>query len=229
MRIVCYNCSKQASYTQKVNGLCITDSTLCFEAVNMKIIGITGAIGCGKTTVANVIRDLGFEVFDADVGVKAIYENPAFLMQLKGVFPRVFRKDGTVDKPLLRKIVFCNQAELLKLENIIEPFLSEMFLNKVNSVAGRQGWLFIDAALLIEKGWNQRCDKVIGVDADLETQKRRVMARDNISEEEFFNIYNLQMNNAKKCELVDVVVNTQCDLSELKQRVKKVLKDLEVL
>lgn len=193
----------------------------------MKIIGITGAIGCGKTTVANIIRDLGFEVFDADAEVKTIYENPAFLEQLKGVFPRVFHKGGVVDKRLLRNIVFCNQSELLKLENIIEPFLSELFLNKVNSVSARRGWLFIDAALLIEKGWNKYCDKVIGVDADLETQKQRVMTRDNISEKEFFDIYNLQMNNAKKCELVDVVINTQCALPELKQRVEQVLDKLK--
>lgn len=194
----------------------------------MKIIGITGAIGCGKTTVADIIRNLGYEVFDADLEVKKIYENKEFLMHLQGAFPRIFDKDGRPDKRQLRSLVFRNQKELLKLEDIIEPFLSEVFLQKINSAAQRQGWLFIDAALLIEKGWNKYCDKVVCVAADPETQKARVMERDGISEEEFYNIYHLQMENSKKCTLADEVLDTQCSAAELEARVKTLLNKLKV-
>lgn len=195
----------------------------------MKIIGITGAIGCGKTTVADMVRNLGYEIFDADLEVKKIYENKNFLMNLRGAFPRIFDKDGRPDKRQLRSLVFHNQKELLKLEDIIEPFLSDVFLQKMNDAARRQGWLFIDAALLVEKGWDKYCDKVICVSADLETQKKRVMERDGISEEEFYDIYHLQMENGKKCALADEVLDTQCSPAELETRVKILLKKLKVL
>ena len=195
----------------------------------MKIIGITGAIGCGKTTVADMVRNLGYEIFDADLEVKKIYENKNFLMNLRGAFPRIFDKDGLPDKRQLRSLVFHNQKELLKLEDIVEPFLSDVFLQKINEAARRQGWLFIDAALLIEKGWDKYCDKVICVSADLETQKKRVMERDGISEEEFYDIYHLQMENDKKCALAYEVLDTQCSPAELETRVKTLLKKVKVL
>ena len=74
-----------------------------------------------------------------------------------------------------------------------------------------------------QKNSPKYCDKVICVTVDLETQKQRVMKRDNISEEEFLDIYHLQMNNTKKCELADLVLNTGCDLDKLEFNVKMIL------
>lgn len=192
----------------------------------MKIIGITGAIGCGKTTIANMIKKIGMEVFDADKEVAKIYKNENFLHQLKSVFPRVFKKNE-IDKKLLRRIVFSNQKELLRLENIIEPFLQGMFIDKIIESAKHEGFLFIDAVLLFEKKWNEYCEKVICVTVDDETQKQRVMKRDNISEEEFLDIYHLQMNKDKKCKLADIVIDTGCSLEVLEQKVKKVLDTIQ--
>ncbi len=191
----------------------------------MKVIGITGAIGCGKTTFANIIKKMGYEVFDADKEVALIYENENFLQLLKSVFPRVFNSNG-VDKKLLRKIVFSNQQELLKLEDIIEPFLHQIFVHKINETADKKGVMFIDAVLLFEKGWNHFCKKVICVTVDPEIQKNRVMARDHLTEEEFFKIYHLQMNNDLKCKMSDIVVDTNCSLEELEKKAKEVLRNI---
>lgn len=191
----------------------------------MKVIGITGAIGCGKTTFANMIKKMGYEVFDADKEVARIYENDNFLQLLKSVFPRVITKQG-VDKKLLRKIVFSNQQELLKLEDIIEPFLHQIFVHKINETADKKGVMFIDAVLLFEKGWNHFCKQVICVMVDPEIQKNRVMARDHITEEEFYKIYNLQMNNELKCKMSDIVVDTNCSLEELEKKAKEVLRNI---
>jgi len=193
----------------------------------MKIIGITGSIGCGKTTVAKIISNMGYDVFDADNEVRSIYKNSDFLFLLKRTFPKVFCGD-ILDKRMLRNLVFSNEKELLKLENIIAPFLSGVFLKKISEVSKLKGFLFIDAALLFEKGWSKYCDKIICVDVDLEIQKNRVMKRDNISEKEFFDIYNLQMKNEKKCELSDEVINTDCSTEELELRVKELLNKLKV-
>lgn len=191
----------------------------------MKIIGITGAIGCGKTTITNILKKYGMEVFDADKKVSEIYQDENFLALLKGAFPRVFKQD-ILDKRLLRKIVFSNQKELIKLEDIIEPFLQKMFIDKINEVASKQGLLFIEAVLLFEKGWNRYCHEVWGVTVDFEIQKQRVMKRDNITEEEFLDIYHLQMNKDLKCQLVDRVIDTGCDLRELENKVKLILDEI---
>ena len=193
----------------------------------MKIIGITGSIGCGKTTVAKIISNMGYDVFDADNEVRSIYKNSDFLFLLKRTFPKVFCGD-ILDKRMLRNLVFSNEKELLKLEDIIAPFLSDIFLKKISEVSKLKGFLFIDAALLFEKGWSKYCDIIICVDVDLETQKNRVMKRDNISEKEFFDIYNLQMKNEKKCELSDEVINTDCSTEKLELKVKELLNKLKV-
>ena len=69
---------------------------------------------------------------------------------------------------------------------------------------------------------------IVCVNVDLETQKNRVMERDNISEKEFFDIYNLQMKNEKKCELSDEIINTNCSVEELEIKVKELLNKLKV-
>ena len=191
----------------------------------MKIVGITGAIGCGKTTLANKIKKLGYEVFDADKEVGKIYQNEDFLNQLKGAFPRVFN-NNCFDKKLLRKIVFSNQKELLKLEEIIEPFLQSLFMAEIKKAEQKKGILFIDAVLLFEKGWNRYCEKVICVTVDHEIQKQRVMCRDHISEEDFYKIYHLQMNNDLKCQMSDIVVDTNCSLQELENKAKELVRIL---
>ena len=191
----------------------------------MKIVGITGAIGCGKTTLANMIRKLGYEVFDADKEVGQLYENKEFLNVIKNNFPLAF-DNGIFDKKKLRKIVFSNQKELLKLETLIEPFLQKLFQDKIKEVSHGEGIFFVDAVLLFEKGWHKYCDKVICVKVDLETQKQRVMKRDKISEKEFFDIYYLQMNSEKKCALADEIIDTGCSLEELEEKAKNVVRNL---
>lgn len=191
----------------------------------MKIIGITGAIGCGKTTITNILKKYGMEVFDADKEVAKIYEDDNFLNQLKNIFPRIF-KQGMIDKKLLRRIVFSNQKELIKLEDIIEPFLQKRFLDRIKEVSEKKGFLFIEAVLLFEKGWNRYCSEVWGVTVDLEIQKQRVMQRDQITEKEFFDIYNLQMSKDLKCQLVDRIIDTGCSLQELENKIKLILGEI---
>ena len=200
-------------------------ANLLMKGDNMKIYGITGAIGCGKTTLADIFNKMGYDVFDADKTVALIYKDEDFLIQLRNSFPRVF-KNGVVDKRLLRQIVFSNQKELLKLEDLIEPFLQKLFINKINESAQKQGILFIDAVLLFEKGWNRFCEKVICVTVDSEIQKQRVMKRDQITEEDFYKIYHLQMSNGIKCQISDIVVDTNCSLEELEKKAKQIIRNL---
>ena len=90
----------------------------------MKIIAITGSIGCGKTYISDMIKSLGYIVFDADKEVRKFYKNKKFLNIIKQNFPDVFKK-GIFNKKELRELVFNNKNELKKLENIIHPLLKQ--------------------------------------------------------------------------------------------------------
>ena len=193
----------------------------------MKIIAITGSIGCGKTFLANIIRSLGYVVYDADKWVKYLYYRPAFLNVIKQSFPKVFDNDGSFNKRKLRNLVFNNTNELKRLEKIVHPFLKQKLLNIIHKNAEKDCVLFFDAALLIEMKWNIYCQAVILADVDKNIQKQRVMARDSISAEDFEKIVSLQMDNEQKKKFADVVINTDKSEALLKVELINIIEELK--
>lgn len=193
----------------------------------MKIIAITGSIGCGKTFLANIIRSLGYVVYDADKWVKYLYYRPAFLNVIKQSFPKVFDNDGSFNKRKLRNLVFNNTNELKRLEKIVHPFLKQKLLNIIHKNAEKDCVLFFDAALLIEMKWNIYCQAVILADVDKNVQKQRVMARDNVSAEDFEKIVSVQMDNEQKKKFADVVINTDKSEALLKVELINIIEELK--
>ena len=193
----------------------------------MKIIAITGSIGCGKTFLANIIRSLGYVVYDADKWVKYLYYRPAFLNVIKQSFPKVFDNDGSFNKRKLRNLVFNNTNELKRLEKIVHPFLKQKLLNIIHKNAEKDCVLFFDAALLIEMKWNIYCQTVILADVDKDIQKQRVMARDNISAEDFEKIVSVQMDNEQKKKFADVIINTDKSEALLKVELINIIEELK--
>lgn len=193
----------------------------------MKIIAITGSIGCGKTFLANIIRSLGYLVYDADKWVKYLYYRPAFLNVIKQSFPKVFDNDGRFNKRKLRNLVFNNTNELKRLEKIVHPFLKQKLLNIIHKNAEKDCLLFFDAALLIEMKWNIYCQAVILADVDKNIQKQRVMARDNVSAEDFEKIVSVQMDNEQKKKFADVVINTDKSEALLKVELINIIEELK--
>lgn len=193
----------------------------------MKIIAITGSIGCGKTFLANIIRSLGYVVYDADKWVKYLYYRPAFLNVIKQSFPKVFDNDGSFNKRKLRNLVFNNTNELKRLEKIVHPFLKQKLLNIIHKNAEKDCVLFFDAALLIEMKWNIYCQAVILADVDKNIQKQRVMARDNVSAEDFEKIVSVQMDNEQKKKFADVIINTDKSEALLKVELINIIEELK--
>ena len=173
----------------------------------MKIIGITGSIGCGKTYLANMIRDLGYGVYNPDKWVRELYRNNDFLRVIQQNFPIVF-ENGVFNKRSLRNLVFNNESQLQKLENIIHPFLKKKIQSIIHKFCRKSDVIFFDAALLFEKNWDIYCDYVIVADIDEETQKQRVMKRDNITEDDFYKIIKVQIPQSEKRERADIVIDT---------------------
>lgn len=192
----------------------------------MKLAAITGSIGCGKTTLARIVRELGYAVYDVDGWVRRIYNNKDFLAELEQVFAGSV-KNGVADKRYLRQIVFSDKEKLKRLENLIFPFLDRKIKKLITKKAKFNGICFIDIALLFEKGWDKYCDVVILADVDYEIQKQRVMKRDNVSAEDFDRINNIQLKNDDKKVLSDIVIDTNQPLNLLKTEMIAVIKGLE--
>ncbi|MCI7421554.1 MAG: dephospho-CoA kinase [Alphaproteobacteria bacterium] len=192
----------------------------------MKIIAITGSIGCGKTFLANIIRSLGYVVYDADKWCKYLYYRPAFLKVVKQNFPEVFEVDGSFNKRKLRNLVFNDNSELKRLEKLIHPFLKQKLLNVIHKNAETERVFFFDAALLFEMKWDIYCQAVILADVDKNIQKQRVMVRDHIVADDFEKIVSLQMDNEQKKMFTDVVVNTDKPENLLKAELIKIIEEL---
>lgn len=191
----------------------------------MIFTAITGSIGCGKTTISDILRKFGYLVYDADKWVKHLYYRKDFLKMIRAEFPQVF--DGEVfDKRKLRTFVFDNPERLKELEMLIHPFLTRK-LRKIIRKNNNEGIVFFDVALLYELGWDKFFDYVVLADVDYETQKLRVMARDKISAEDFGKINKLQMSREEKVQRSDFIIDTGVDINKLRKSVVNLLGELK--
>lgn len=192
----------------------------------MKIIAVTGSIGCGKTYISGVIKSLGYQVFDADKEVKLFYNNNDFLNLIKFDFSDCF-DNNLLNKRKLRDLVFNNSEKLKKLESIIHPLLKQKLKQKIRKSAKNSDFLFIDAALIFEMNWDIYCDFVILADVDKDIQRKRVMNRDKISADDFEKIIAKQIDNDIKKEKSDLIINTELSEGIISVMLIDFLKDIE--
>lgn len=192
----------------------------------MKLVAITGSIGCGKTTIAKIVGKLGYTVFDVDGWVRRLYFKKDFIKVIQEHFPQ-WLENGQVNKRALRNIVFSDNRQLKVLEGLIHPFLRETLKDVIRKNACRNDIFFIDVALLFEMGWDRYCDFILVADVDYEIQKQRVMNRDKVTAEDFDKINNVQLSNSYKINLADVVVNTDKSKNLLKVEMINIIQGLE--
>ena len=192
----------------------------------MKLIAITGSIGCGKTTIAKVAKNLGFASFDVDGWVRRLYYKRDFINIIAQNFPEVV-ENSTVNKKALRNIVFGDNNKLKILEGLIHPILNKTLKSFIRKNAKYNDLFFLDVALLFEMGWDKYVDFIIVAEVDYEVQKQRVMLRDNIKAIDFDNINDVQMCNKAKKLKSDVTINTETTNNLLKLELINIIKGLQ--
>lgn len=149
----------------------------------MKIVGVTGGIGSGKSTVCKVFETLGIPVFNADDEAKNIYSTePHALHLVKETFGQSVFTNDELDKVKLAKTVFANAELLQRLNGIIHPLVRKRFAEWQTKQSAP--YLIREAAILIESGAHKDCDHIILVSASEETRIQRVIKRSGLSEEE---------------------------------------------
>ena len=190
-----------------------------------KILGLTGSIGMGKSTVAAMLRELGVPVFDADAAVHVLQgSGGALLPAIEAAFPGTTGPNG-VDRPKLGAAVFGDREKLGVLERIVHPAVGAMRLSFLEENAGRPLVCF-DIPLLYEKGGAEGLDAVAVVSAPAEAQRARVLARPGMTEEKFAQILALQVPDAEKRARADHVIDTGTDLASTRAAVERLVEAL---
>lgn len=190
----------------------------------MKVIGLTGGIASGKSTVSNYLKELGVIVIDADIVSREIVEKgqPALKEIVENFGKEVLRSDGTLNRKHLGTIVFSDPQKLQVLNKITHKRIIENIEEKIKYYKhrGNVKAIFIDAALLIEMKMYFLTDEIWLITANKEIQLERLMLRDNLSFEEAMNRINSQMSLEKKKEVSDVIIDNSKDYNYLKDQVE---------
>ena len=189
-----------------------------------KIIGLTGGIGSGKTTIANYIKLLGVPVYIADDEEKKLLDNSVVKKKVKEIFGEFVFKNNTISKEKLASIVFQNPQKLSELNAIIHPVVKEHFQLWV-AKHQNEPILIKEAAILFESGSNQDCDKIITVIAPLETRIQRVISRDQTSKEAILNRIKNQWTDEMRMAKSDYIIEN-IDLEIAKQQADKIFRKL---
>jgi len=191
----------------------------------MRIVGLTGSIGMGKSTTAQMFRDEGVAVYDSDAAVHEIYRGPQAQL-IERAFPGSTR-DGVVDRAELAAMILGRPEEIGRLESIVHPLVQEMRKPFVEAEKNRGGKVVVfDIPLLFETGAEKEVDKVVVVTASAELQHERVMARPGMTEEKFQAILARQLPDSEKRRRADFVVHTDRGLEAARQEVRAIISAL---
>jgi dephospho-CoA kinase len=176
----------------------------------MKVLGLTGSIGMGKSTAAATLRRLGVPLFDADAEVhRLIGPRGTAVRMVEAVFPGVRDESGGIDRRRLGPRVFSDPAALRRLEAILHPMVRRAERRFVaRARARREPLVVLDIPLLFESGGIDRVDYAVVVSAPARLQRQRVMRRPGMSDERFTEILHAQMPDAEKRRRADFVVTT---------------------
>lgn len=193
----------------------------------MYVLGLTGSLAMGKTTVADMFRKSGVPVFDADASVHDLFNTSKRLRSaLSAEFPGSVA-NGQVDREKLSKMVFGKPDRLTRLELIVHPFVfrrAHKFFK--NHRARKSPLVVLDLPLLFEIKAEDICDGVLVVSAPPEIQNKRARARPNFSENDFLERLARQMPDAEKRKRADFIFDTSVSIEKTRSEVKKLIAKL---
>lgn len=192
----------------------------------MRNIGMTGGIGSGKNQVADMFNQLGFYTIDSDISSRKVMEKgEAAYEKIVSFFGRdILDENGNILRKKLGDIVFNDKEKLKTLENIVHPAIYEYERKERSKIYGRddKAVVITHAALIIESGSIDKYDALIVISCPDELQVKRVMQRDNFSEEKARNIVSHQMPNEERLKYADFIIDNSSTLDDLYKEVKRV-------
>lgn len=187
------------------------------------VIGLTGGIASGKSTVSSLLKELGAYIIDVDeVGRNVVEKGEKAYNEIVDYFGKeILLPDGEINRKALGRIVFSDSSKLNKLNSITHPHIIDR-VKEIISMCKAKGIeiIVVDAAILIEMGLYSMCDTIWLVSVDKDTQLHRLMERDRYSYEEANNRIMAQLSDEKKSRYADLIIDNNGSLDELKEEVK---------
>ncbi|MBO0422104.1 dephospho-CoA kinase [Enterococcus plantarum] len=187
------------------------------------VLGLTGGIATGKSTVVSVFRSLNFPIVDADIIAREIVEvgKPA-LKKVVAVFgSEILNREGALNRKKLGEIIFSDEKKRKKLNEVLSPFLKEAILTEINDKKDQAPLVIVDIPLLYEGGYDVFVDKVAVVYVPEEIQLVRLMKRDNLSEEQAQLRIDSQLPIEEKKQKANIIFDNQNSILETKNNVQK--------
>lgn len=185
------------------------------------IIGLTGAMGAGKTTTAGLMKELGWTVFDADAEIHALMTDKAVVAAFAEQIPQSV-VGGVVDRAVLSRLLAEKRLTTEQLESLLYPFLRR----KADAFITANPNGVLDVPLLFEAGWDKLCGKIIYVTAAPEVLKRRVFARPNMTDEKYKVLTGRFWSERDKISRADYVIRTEGGTEPVKARLKQIKEEL---
>lgn len=190
-----------------------------------KVIGLTGNIGCGKTTVAHMFEDLGVEVIEADRIGHQLLEKEKIKKRVVSIFTEsVLNGKGNISRKKLRNLVFKDKKKLELLNSILHPLMVKEIKKKIRM--SRSNLIVVDAAVLLEAGWDSLVDKILVVTTPYHTQLKRVKDQSDLSPVEIKGIMEAQFPQSEKIKRADFVIENDGSIDKTREQVRKIWEKL---
>jgi dephospho-CoA kinase len=192
------------------------------------IVGLTGGLATGKTTVAKIFKELGAEVVDADIIAREIVRKGTEVFdEIVKVFGEgIIGEEGELDRKKLASIIFCDEEAREKLNMITHPPIRKRIVEEIARLKESKRIIVLDVPLLIEAGFSDLVDVVVVVSAGEEEQIRRVMKRDGIKREEALLRIRSQLPLQSKLDAADYVIDNSGPLDRTRMEVRRVWRGL---
>lgn len=191
----------------------------------MLVIGLTGNIGCGKSSLSKILKDNSLDIIDADIISREIMSNNKLLEEVFQVFGEdVKDKDGNLNRKKLASIVFSDDKKLIALNDITHPAIKNEIKRRIKDIENKgRNIVIVDAALLIEGKFLDLIDKLIVITCDEKEQLNRVMDRDNSNMDEALNRISSQMSQDEKVKFGDYIIDNSGSLEELNYKANNLI------
>ena len=186
----------------------------------MLILGLTGNIGCGKSSLSSIFIEENIDIVDADIIARQIYDDEKLLKKVYDTFgDDIKNHDGSLNRKALGRIVFNDDEKLIQLNKLTHPVIRQNVSNQIDEYKNQNKKIVIlDAALLVESDYLNFVDKLLVVTCNEDIQIERIKNRDNCSTEEALSRIKSQMSQENKAKYADYIIDNSGTIDELKKK-----------